>query len=223
MAVSENSALNLDQAPPSHHQGGRLWKVFGALAIMLLLLMAGSIYLLRSQPYEFHGLLYEPPELAFDFEFTDQDGQTVHLSDFQDQLVLLYFGFTNCPDACPTTLSTWRRVDKELGSQADEVAYIFITVDPERDTTEKLNKYMELFHPSFIALRGTLDYTEDVAQEYSVSMKIVELEDSAVEYVVNHTTLTFVIDQTGQRVLAYKDDTNATPQEMAADLKQLLK
>jgi protein SCO1/2 len=223
MAVSENSTLNLDQAPSRDLQGGLFFKVFGALAITLLLLIAGGIYFVGFTPYEFHGLLYEPPEPAFDFEFTDQHGQPVHLSDFKDQLVLLYFGFTNCPDACPTTLSTWRRVNKELGSQADEVAYIFITVDPERDTTEKLKKYMELFHPSFMALRGPLDYTEEVAREYSVFMEFVELEESAVEYVVNHSALTFVIDQTGQRVLAYTHDTDVTPQEMAADLKQLLK
>lgn len=168
---------------------------------------------------DFNGLLYDPIEPAPSFELVDQHQQPVQLSDLRGNLVLLYFGFTNCPDACPITLATWNQVHRALGADADRVRFVFITVDPERDTPEIIGKHLALFNEDFIGLWGPLDEIEEIARSYNVYLQKVEV-DSAVDYLVNHATLTFVIDAQGRRVLAHPLDTPAD--EMIADLQTLL-
>jgi protein SCO1/2 len=168
---------------------------------------------------DFHGLLYDPIEPAPGFELVDQNEQPISLSDLRGKLVLLYFGFTNCPDACPLTLSTWNQVHKALGTDAEKVRFVFVTVDPERDTPEVIGKHLALFNEEFVGLWGPLDEIEDIARSYNVFLQKVEIE-SAMGYLVNHATLTFVIDPQGRLVLAHTLDTPS--EEIVADIQTLL-
>lgn len=167
----------------------------------------------------FHGLPHEKPELASNFALTDQNNNIVQLSDFRGKIVLLYFGFTHCPDACPVTFGIWNQVTDILGDDIGQVQFLFITVDPERDTPEQIGKHLSLFSADILGLTGTLDEIEDVAIDYSIFFEMIESE-SGDYYWVNHTTLTFVIDQTGQLVLTFP---YAIPAEsIVADLEYWL-
>ncbi|MEM7532404.1 MAG: SCO family protein [Chloroflexota bacterium] len=174
-------------------------------------------------PHSFHGLQYDPIEPAPDFELIDHEGSTVRLSDLQGKVVLLYFGFLNCPDACPMTFATWQQAYKRLKTNdnidTNDLRFVFISVDPERDSPQLIRDYLDIFDPDFMGLWGTVDEVEDIARSYNVFMQKVET-DSAMGYLVNHTTLTFVIDPNGDLVLAHQIDINS--QELMADLTALL-
>lgn len=200
----------------------RLWLSLALVVIVvgLAALAAAGAGLFRTQPYAFNGLPYEPPIPAPDFTLIDQYRQPVRLSDYRGKIVLLFFGFTHCPDACPTTLGTWLAVHRKLEAEAEQVRFVFITVDPERDTPERIKEHLDLFNPEFIGLRGSLAETEEVARAYNAFFEKVEV-DSALDYLVNHTALTYVIDQDGQLVLAYPYNTGS--QKITADLRYMLK
>ncbi len=191
------------------------------VAVAIASILASGCTLLASKPYVFNGLLVDDPVAAPDFTLTDQNFQQVSLRDFHGQIVLLFFGFTNCPDVCPATLGTWKQLQRALGEQSQHVRFIMITVDPERDTPERMGKHLSLFHPEFIGLGGSVEDIEDVAQDYNVFFEKANV-GSASGYLVNHTTLTYVIDSDGKLVLAHRPyETQA--QEIADDLEQLLK
>lgn len=175
--------------------------------------------LVATPPDIFYGLPYDKPEFASEFSLLDQHNNIVQLSDFRGKVVLLYFGFTHCPDACPVTFGIWNQVTNILGDNVDQVQFLFISVDPERDTPEQLGKHLSLFTADIVGLTGTLGEIEDVATDYSVFFKQVESE-SGDYYWVNHTTLTFVIDQTGQLVLAFPYAVSA--EDIVTDLEHWL-
>jgi protein SCO1/2 len=124
----------------------------GILVAVILLGFAAGIYFFR--PHAFHGTVIQSPDPAFNFTLSGANGD-VSLSDYRGKLVLIYFGYTFCPDICPATLANAAQALRELGPQAEEVQVIMISLDPERDTPEKLARYMAHFHPSFIGVTGT--------------------------------------------------------------------
>lgn len=151
---------------------------------------------------------------------TDHNGKARTLEDFKGKVILISFGFTSCPDYCPATLAQWAAVMKTLGDDAKNVQALFVTVDPERDTQELLSKYVPAFHPSFLGLRGTLDETKKVAAEFKVVYQ--KAKGATPEtYTVDHSTMTYVFDKTGNVRLMVAHGTDV--EKLGADLKLLLK
>ena len=155
-----------------------------------------------SRPYTFQGSLIDPPIEAADFELTDQNGQTFRLSEHQGKVVLIFYGYTNCPDVCPLTLSDFKLIKADLGEQADQVNFVFITVDPERDSQERLKAYLANFDPVFSGLTGSRSELESVWKAYGVYQAKQET-GSAAGYLVDHTARTYAIDKQGNLRLTY--------------------
>lgn len=172
------------------------------------------------RPYIFHGTLIQSPEPVPDFTLLGHMGQMVSLNDFRGQLVVLYFGYTVCPDVCPTTLAELRRTREVLGQSADQVQVLMVTVDPERDTAEVLADYVTHFDPTFIGLTGTPDEIAAVATYYGVFYERREEEDSALGYLVDHTATQMVIDQEGHLKVVYPF--GASAEDIAADLEYMI-
>jgi protein SCO1/2 len=193
-----------------------------ALTALLALVVVVSPYLppLLSRPYAFHGSQFNPPPLAADFTLTDQEGRLVQLSDYRGKLVLLFFGYTHCPDVCPTTLAKLNYVLRELGDAAREVQVAFVSIDPERDTPEVIKRYLGHFNPSFVGLTGRPEEIKAVAQAYGVYVEKEEV-GSAAGYLITHSARTYVIDREGKLVLTFAYETE--PQDMVSDLKRLLR
>jgi protein SCO1/2 len=154
-----------------------------------------------------------------DFSLHDHNGVLRTLADFKGKAVLVFFGFTHCPDVCPTTLVEMANVMKELGPDADKVQVLFVTVDPERDTTELLKQYVPAFDSRFIGLRGDLAETEKTAKEFKVFYQKVPGKTPG-SYTVDHTAGSYVFDTQGRIRLFVRHGQGTEP--IVHDLKLLL-
>lgn len=150
-------------------------------------------------------------------ELTDHTGKPRRLEDWQGKAVVLFFGFTHCPDVCPTTLAEIASAIKQLGADADRVQVLMVSVDPERDTPESLGKYVTAFDPRFLALRGDLAATKKVAEEFKIYFEKAKSGDS---YTVNHSVQSYVLDPRGRLRLLVRHDRVA--QDLAEDLRAIL-
>ena len=158
--------------------------------------------------------------LGRDFALTDAGGVTRTLADYRGKAVVLFFGFTQCPDVCPTTLAALAETMKALGPEADRVQVLFVTVDPERDTAELLKSYVPAFDPRFVGLRGDAAQTEAVAKEFRIVYQKVP-GTTPTTYTVDHTAGIFLFDPQG-RLRVYAGHGQG-PEALAHDLKQLLR
>jgi len=150
-----------------------------------------------------------------DFRLTRAgDGETVTGQSYRGKVVILYFGYTNCPDICPATLANMAGVLNKVGSK--DVRLLFVTVDPNRDTASRLNSYVHAFSPQFDGLRGTDNELADVARRYRVAYSV----DPKPPYTVMHSNAVFVFDKTGRIKLVTTDTTDADA--IAEDLRRLL-
>ena len=131
------------------------------------------------------------------FELTDQDGRRVTEADFSGRLMLVYFGFTYCPDICPAGLQVVTAALDELGADSDRVAPIFVTVDPERDTPEQMKQYVSSFHKSFTGLTGTPEDIAKAAKAYRVYYRKVQ-DEALSEYTMDHTSFLYLMGADGQ-------------------------
>lgn len=153
------------------------------------------------------------------FELTDYNGRTRRLEDFRGKALVMFFGFTQCPDVCPTTLADIAEALKKLGpDEARRVQVIFVTVDPERDTPDVLKKYVTAFDPSFLGLYGDAAATQRTAKEFKVYYEKRKQGDS---YTVDHSAQTYVIDPQGRLRLFVRQDRIAS--DLPEDLRTLLK
>jgi protein SCO1/2 len=168
----------------------------------------------------FHGTVLDPSKPVANFTLTDQDGQPFSLDDQQGQVVLLFFGYTHCPDVCPTTLGTWGRVYEALGEDAERVRFVFVTVDPERDTPERLKQHVEIFNEEFVGLTGTPEELDPVYQTFGVYHEKDTATESAVSYLVNHTASTFLVGPDGAWRL--KHSYGMPVDDIVHDIKKLL-
>lgn len=150
-------------------------------------------------------------------ELTDHAGKPRRLEDFRGKAVVLFFGFTQCPDVCPTTLVDVATELKKLGPDSDRVQVLFVTVDPERDTAEVLAKYVTAFDPRFLGLRGDMAATQRTAKEFKIYF---EKRKSGGGYSVDHSGQSYVIDPQGQLRLLVRPDRIA--EDLAHDLRALL-
>jgi protein SCO1/2 len=159
-------------------------------------------------------------DYARDFSLTDQNGQRRSLKDFRGKVVVLFFGYTQCPDVCPTTMAELAQTRKLLGADGERVQVLFVTVDPERDTPQVLKGYMANFDPSFLALRGTSEELAAMAKDYKVYFKKVEGK-TPTSYSMDHSAASYVYDPQGQLRLYTRYGGGAPA--LASDIRLLLK
>lgn len=160
------------------------------------------------------------PGAGGDFTLQSDHGP-VSLSDFKGKVTAIYFGYMSCPDICPTSLWNLSSAMKLLtAEQADQVQGIFVSVDPDRDSPEAMGLFVKGFFDTFIGLTDKKEVIDKVARQYSVIYEMVSLEDSAMGYVVDHSSVIYLIDKEG--VLKYYIPHNTTPEEIKADLLELL-
>lgn len=171
-----------------------------------------------AQPYTFRGSVIEPPAPATDFVLTDQHNQPFRLSDQRGKVVMIFFGYTHCPDVCPTSLADFKQIHTLLGAQAEKVRFVFITVDPERDTPERLREYIPAFHPSFTGLSGDSAKLERVWDSFGVYHEKQSV-GSAAGYLVDHTSRVYVVDAHGNLRLTFAFGTDVT--DMVEDIRHL--
>ena len=159
-----------------------------------------------------------PAAIGGPFQLTDQSGQTVTDKEMQGRPTLIFFGFTHCPDVCPTSLFEISEVLRAMGQDADKVNAYFISVDPERDTTDAMKDYLSSFDPHLKGLTGPPDDLAKVISEYRVYAKKVPLKDG--DYTMDHTALVYLMDREGKFVAPF--NLKRTPDEAASDLKRYL-
>jgi protein SCO1/2 len=152
-------------------------------------------------------------------KLTDHHGQLRTMSDFKDKVVVLFFGFTHCPDVCPTTMHDLKKTMKLLGNQSDEVQVLFVSVDPQRDTQEVLAQFVPSFDARFIGLRGSLQETAETLGNFKIYFKKIPGETEA-NYTIDHSAGMYVFDKIGEvrLYLGY----GQKPTEIASDIRKLL-
>lgn len=155
-----------------------------------------------------------------DFALTDHDGKSRTLADFNGKVVLFFFGFTNCPDYCPTALVSFKKVLQLLGSDAQRVQLVFFTLDPERDKPEVLKQYVTGFDPSFLGLYTDVEATRKTAQQFRIFFEKQSVDSATGNYNVDHTVGAYVFDPQGRLRLFIAS--GATPEKIAEDLRALL-
>ena len=193
----------------------------GLASFLLVGAVAVGVFLF-SKPASFRGTTYgEPYPVAHEIELTRANGDSFRLSEMRGKVVLLFFGYTSCPDVCPTTLAELKQALEKLGAEnAKQVQVLFVTVDPKRDTPERIQEYVDHFNQDFIGLSGTESDLANVWKNYGVFRETVE-GSSAAGYVVNHTARVTLIDQAGNMRVSFAFDTPV--KDIVHDLKLLLR
>lgn len=166
------------------------------------------------------GVLTDPRQLIENFGGPSTQDTDFNLEDYRGKVVLLYFGFTTCPDICPTTLAEIRQVLSNLGEDAANVQFVMVTIDPERDTLDKLKAYVETFSTSFIGVRQEGETLQAMQDTFEVKAFRQELPDSAMGYTFDHTPSVFVIDKQGRWVERFLFGTS--PSTIQRDIRLLL-
>jgi protein SCO1 len=173
------------------------------------------------QSAQFSGRALVPPPAAMDFTLQASDGSEFQLSQQRGKVVLLNFGYTFCPDVCPTTLVELSQVRARLGDAAKRVQTAFITLDPERDTPERLSIYTKAFDPTFIGLTGSTEQLAHVRTMYGVVAEKETSQGTSAGYLIAHSAYTYVIDPDGRLRLLFPFGMSV--EEMADDIMQLLR
>ncbi len=179
-------------------------KIQIVFAVMFIMLIIAYIY----KGTDHSGEKYKAFNSEKDFTLKDQDGKTFHLKDHRGKIVLLFFGYLSCPDICPVTLSKLSRVYQKLGNQKDSVLTVFVSVDPQRDTPEKMKEYLKYFNVQAVGLTGTKEEIDRVVNAYKATYEMVPM-DSAMKYAVNHTDYLYCIGQKGNVVETFHQDDTA--------------
>lgn len=191
--------------------------LYVATAILALALLIAAVF---TRTYTFHGSVITPPLSVTDFTLQTANGASFRLNDQKGKIVLLFFGYTSCPDVCPTTLAEFKQIHEMLGDAAEKVLFVMITADPERDTPAKVAAYAARFNPDFVGLSGSMAELQPIWKELGV---FVEKQDSgsAAGYLVSHTASVYVLDQNGNLIMTFPYGTSAG--DMADDIIQVLK
>jgi protein SCO1/2 len=149
------------------------------------------------------GTPIEPPRELMDFTLPNQDGEPMSLSDLRGKPTLIYFGYTYCPDICPTTLADVRRATRTLNEQGDDVNVLMISVDPERDTPEVLNRYLSNFDEDFVGMTADRQTMRQIGADYGLYVDKVEIEGTTADYLIDHSAATYLVDSEGNLVMMY--------------------
>ena len=189
------------------------------LALCALALLVAGCDKFAASPPSFKNTDLTGLDYAQNFALTDHNGKARTLADFKGKVVVMFFGFTQCPDVCPTTMAELSAVMKQLGPQADQVQVLFVTVDPERDTQTLLSQYVPAFDPRFLGLYGDAAATAKVAREFKVFYAKVP-GSTPGSYTMDHTAASYVFDRKGKIRLFVRH--GEKPAAIAHDLKLLL-
>jgi protein SCO1/2 len=195
--------------------------------LILSVLATGTILLIILGIYWTNSTIKPVPtglEKAFnptgDFTLTEDSGKIFHLRDHRGKVILLFFGYTSCPDICPLTLAKLARARTLLGAAGQKVTTVFVTVDPQRDTSARLKEYLGYFDINAIGLTGTKTQIDEVVHAYNAFYEKVPIK-SALGYIINHTTIVYLIDKQGKvRYLFHQDD---SPEKMAKAIRATIK
>jgi protein SCO1/2 len=173
----------------------------------------------KEQALQFRGVDITGADYARDLPLTDHNGQARSMKDFAGKVVVVFFGFTQCPDVCPTAMAELAEVKKALGKDGDKLQGLFVTVDPDRDTPEVLKAYMANFDPSFLALRGTPEQLAAVAKDFKIYYKKVEGK-TPTSYTMDHSAGSYIYDPAGRLRIYNRYGSGA--QALTEDVKTLL-
>lgn len=200
----------------------RPWTL-GVLVLLIAVAGYGAWTLTAAEEHEWNGTAYDPARELPTFTLTNTEGEPMSTSELQGKAVLLYFGYTHCPDFCPATLTDFQRVKQDLGDQADEVAFVMVSVDPKRDTPERMNEYLEFFDPQFIGLTGSEQELTPVKQEFGIVSdpgSATPQSNGGEAYFVDHSTKTYLLNAEGELALEYPWGTTAD--DITEDVKYML-
>lgn len=190
-----------------------------ALVAALLAALVWPWFLRSEETYAFKGGFYEPPNPAGALDLVDQNNQAFSLEQHRGKVILLYFGYTYCPNYCPTTLVEMQSVENLLDDRAEDVEVVMVTVDPARDTPTRLKEYMEFFDPTFIGLSGTEESIEAAKVPYGAFAE-AQAPDASGAYLVDHSTSLYAIDTEGNLRLTWAYGTS--PEDISEDVQHLL-
>jgi protein SCO1 len=188
--------------------------------LIVLTLGIAIIWVMNSanQPIRLNGAVIEPAKPAYQFSLTYPEGQ-FNLSDTKGKVVLIFFGYTNCPDFCPNTLIDFRKVQEELGESANEVEFLFISIDPERDTPDSIWAYTQAFNPSFYGLSGTEEELTPIWDNYWV-FREKDPASTGENYLMQHSVRIIVIDTFGNFRMTFPNGMD--PSAITSDILSLI-
>lgn len=203
-----------------------LWILLGGI---LGFVAIAAVLTLVPRKYQFKGTVFDPSVPAADFSLIQHGGEAFQMADQVGKVVMIFFGYTHCPDVCPVTLNDFRRVEESLGEDAEEVQMVMVTVDPGRDTPEVVSDYVSRFGSNFIGLSGTEKELNEIWKGYFVyralDKPVGESEEETLDepgnYLVDHTARVYVIDRAGHLRLSFPFGFGA--EAMLADIRQLLR
>ncbi|NJN93942.1 MAG: SCO family protein [Anaerolineales bacterium] len=193
---------------------------FGLVVTLLVLVAAGVGCQAFAPTYEFKGAILEPALPVPDFELNSTTGQPFRLSQVKGDIALIYFGYTYCPDVCPLTLADIKQAVNKLEQGRERVHFIFISVDPERDTPEALSRYVTAFDPSFIGLTDDFEKVKEVMKPYGAFAEKEIVSDSAAGYLVSHSARVYLVNADQNLLLMYPF--GFKPEDLSSDLAHLL-
>ncbi len=216
---------NVAAIGPSPSITRRMFIAAVALGLALLVSFLFTRYFAyRTVQENFYGQAMVPAKPAFDFQLSDQDGKAFQLSQMRGKAVLFSFGFTHCPNICPTTLSDLAKVYQALPAKdRNKVQILFVSVDPQRDKPETLRSYVPYFNESFIGLTGTESQLSEMAKAYGAYYELVHDSPANPDlYTVNHSALTYLISPDGKWKLLYNFDQLSDSKKMTKDIERVL-
>jgi protein SCO1/2 len=165
-------------------------------------------------------IVKDSPVPVRDFELTDQNNQLVKLSGLRGKTVMLFFGYTHCPDVCPVTIADFTQLKKKLGSSADHTAFVMVSLDGERDTPAVLKNYLRTFDPEFIALTGEVEKVRAIMADFGANFVKQQKTGTQESYLVAHTAYSYLIDPQGRWRAAYPY--GMPTDDMAKDIERIL-
>ncbi|MCK6580190.1 MAG: SCO family protein [Anaerolineae bacterium] len=185
--------------------------VVGVLVCIIFLFGIGALLFFRSQldaptptPTPSSGVtIIDPPRALVDFTLPGRNGAPLALSDLRGRFTLIFFGYTHCPDFCPTTLAEFRQVKRALDAQADQLQFLFISVDGERDTPAVLEEYVARFDPQFLFMRGDTATLARISADYGLYYELRKETPEDIDYVVDHTTPSYLVDPEGRMIAVF--------------------
>jgi cytochrome oxidase Cu insertion factor (SCO1/SenC/PrrC family) len=204
--------------PKQHYAPSRFQRVFAIVALLAALVIAGAAYYFSAQIQT--ATSTGTALVGGPFTLTDQDGRKVTEKDFLGKYLLVFFGYTYCPDLCPTELQVMSAALDSLGAKADAIQPVFISFDPERDTQEVLKQYVSNFHPRLMGLTGSPEEIAAAAKAYRVYYSKVPNSSAPDTYLMDHSTITYLMDPQGKFLKHFSYSTDSA--SLAKALEQAL-
>lgn len=200
----------------------KIRRVFHSVGRFVCLFLITTVLAACNQPHEFAGTELQEQRVASEIIGTNWNGESFQLQDLRGKVVMLFFGFTSCPDVCPLTLAELQQVKQQLGNEAEKFAVVFVTVDPQTDTIERLAEYIPAFDPSFYGVRMDEAFLANAKKAYGIYAEKVDHAEHAVttNSDVQHSDYTLVIDTVGNWRVVYASEVEA--QAITEDIKYLL-